>query len=341
MIRSLLDSRSVSGPAARIAVFATACLAGAAAAAAPERFQIVGANGAQVTYRELVPPRVAADAAKQAVHYAGCPAIAPGMAWIAPGAATLRGYRVHCPERRQPEYATRTEPRAPRDPSVLSVLFLGNSLTYYNQMPEMTEAIARREARPLVVESVTRSGVTLEQIWNETTALRDLWRRHWDYVVLQGGAGAAHPLFNRPQFDRELARFADEIRRSGATPLFYLVWRPGVGPREFEAASLDAARRAGVRVVPAGAAWRELVDSRRFARLDWDGLHPDVYGSYLVACTVYSTLYGKPAHGVPYDLRHLAAAEESSDAALRQQRITAEEARALQDAAWRAVERLR
>ena len=324
---------------------ALACLLGlvlsAAAGAQQERFQILGADASNVTYRELVAPLVAADPRAGVAHYRGCPAIAPDMAWIAPGAATLRGYRVHCPERRQPEYATRTEPRAPRNPSVLSVLFLGNSLTYYNQMPEMTEAIARREARPLEVESVTRSGVTLGQIWNETTALRDLWRRHWDYVVLQGGAGAAHPLFNGPQFDRELARFADEIRRSGATPLLYLVWRPGVAPREFEAASLAAARRAAVRAVPAGAAWRELVDSRRFARLDWDGLHPDLYGSYLVACTVYSTIYGKPAHGAPLDLRHLAAAEESSDAALRQQRMTAAEARILQDAAWRAVERLR
>ncbi len=311
----------------------------AAAVSAQERFQIVSAGDAEVTFRELVPLQVAIDTAGQVFHYRGCPSISPAMSWMAPGAATLRGLRPHCPERRKPDYATRTEPRAPRDPKQLAVLFLGNSLTYYNQMPAMTEAIARREERPLSVQSVTRSGVTLSQIWNETTALRDLWLRRWDYVVLQGGAGAVHPLFNGDEFDRELTRFADEIRRSGAQPLLYLVWRPGVSPAEFEAASRAAARRAKVRVVPAGVAWRDLVERGRFARLDWDGLHPDAFGSYLVACTVYSTLYGKPAHGTPFDLRHLAAADEVSDDALREQRLTAEDARALQDAAWRAVQR--
>jgi hypothetical protein len=312
----------------------------AAAAAQPERFQIVTADAATVTYRELVAPQVAVDEAAGVFHYRGCLAITPGMPWLPPGAATLRGYRAHCLQLRKPEYATRTEPRAARDPGVISLLFLGNSLTYYNEMPAMTEALARGEGRPLRVDAVTRSGVTLGQIWNETTALRDLWRRHWDYVVLQGGAGAAHPLFNASEFDRDLARLASEVRRSGATPLFYLVWRPDV-PAEFEAASLASARRAGLRVVPAGIAWRELVESRRFARLDWDGLHPDTFGAYLVACTVYSTIYGRAARGAPPDFRPLASADERSDEALRQQSLGAADARALQDAAWKAVQQVR
>jgi lysophospholipase L1-like esterase len=306
-----------------------------------ERFQIVSADAAEFTYRELAPPQVALDEKAGLAHYAGCPAVRPGMPWVPPGPATLRGYRVHCPERRRPAYTERREARAPRDPKSISVLFLGNSLTYYNQMPAMTQAIALREAKPLEVESVTQSGVTLGQLWSDTTALRDLWRRHWDYVVLQGGAGAAHPLFNADLFERELRRFADEVRRSGATPLLYLVWRPGVDAAEFEAASLAAAKRAGARVVPAGVAWRELLGSHRFTRLDWDGLHPDAFGSYLVACAVYSTVYGRPAHGAPYDLRHLASSDETSDEALRRQRLTADDARALQDAAWRAVLALR
>ncbi len=327
--------------------FAAALLCGlfvalsAESLAQQESFQIVSADDAEVTYRELVRAQVAVDPAAGVFHHPGCPAITPAMEWVAPGAATLLGYRGHCPQLRKLAYAMRTEARAPRDPKLISVLFLGNSLTYFNELPAMTEDIARREGRPLHVEAVTRSGVTLGQIWNETAALRELWRRHWDYVVLQGGAGAVHPLFNESQFDRELARFADEIRRSGATPLFYLVWRPNVLPSEFEAASLAAAHRAGTRVVPAGIAWRELVERRRFPRLDWDGLHSDAFGAYLVACAVYSTIYGKPAHGAPFDFRHLAAADEVSDDALRKQRLAAEDARALQDAAWRAVQRLR
>jgi hypothetical protein len=301
--------------------------------AAAERVVIVSGSDASVTYRELVPGRVAADFDGRVYHFKGCPSIAPRMQWLAPAAATLRGLRPHCPSLRKTEYATRTEARAPRDRNTIAVLFLGNSLTYFNQIPAMTAAIGAREKRPLFVDSVTRSGVTLEQLWRDTDALKRLWTRHWDYVVLQGGAGAAHPLYNAKDFNTYLGRFADEVRRSGATPLFYLVWRPGVGEKEFERASMEAARRVRMRVVPAGSAWLE-VSARR--RLDWDGLHPNAFGAYLVACTVYSTIYGKPAHGAPFNFRHLAT-PETSDNALREQTITAEDARAIQDAAWRAV----
>jgi hypothetical protein len=288
-----------------------------------------------VTYRELVPERVAVDVAAGIYHFKGCPAITPAMPWSATAAATLRGLKPHCPALRQPEYETRTESRAARDPRIISVLFLGNSLTYFNEIPGMTEAIAAREKRPLRVDAVTRSGVTLEQLWNDTDALKKLWTQHWDYVVVQGGAGAAHPLYNASAFNEYLTRFAAEIRKSGATPLYYLVWRPENDAREFQAASLAAAARTQMRVVPAGVAWGSV--SPRI-RLDRDGLHPNAYGAYVVACTVYSTIYDKPAYGVPFDFTRLAAAHESYDDALREQTISATDARFIQDAAWRAVQ---
>jgi hypothetical protein len=309
------------------------CLLLATTVTAAERIVIVSASDASVTYRELMPERVAADFDGGVYHFKGCPAIAPRMPWLATAAATLRGLRPHCPSLRKTEYATRTEARAPRDGNAIAVLFLGNSLTYFNQIPAMTAAIGAREKRPLRVDSETRSGVTLEQLWRDTGALKKLWTQHWDYVVLQGGAGAANPLHNANDFNTYLERFGNEVRRSGATPLFYLVWRPDVGAKEFERASIDAARRMRMRVVPAGIAWLE-VSARR--RLDCDGLHPNAFGAYLVACTVYSTIYGKPAHQAPFDFRGLAT-HETSDKALREQTITAEDARMIQDAAWRAV----
>ncbi|HKR66761.1 MAG TPA: SGNH/GDSL hydrolase family protein [Thermoanaerobaculia bacterium] len=298
------------------------------------RFIVVSANDTTVTYRELVPERVAADVSAGVYHYKGCPAITPEMPLLVPAAAQLRGLKPHCPALRKTEYATLTVKRAPRDPSVVSILFLGNSLTYYNEIPKMTERIAAREKRPLRVDAVTRSGITLEQLWNETTALEKIWTQHWDYVVVQGGAGAAHPLYNAAAFNDYLARFATEIRKSGATPLYYLVWRPEGDINEFIAASLASAKRVNMRVVPVAVAWRE-VSARH--RLDQDGLHPNSFGAYLVACNVYSTIYDKPAHGAPFSFRDLAAQHEIYDDGIRLQTITPEDARAIQDAAWRAV----
>lgn len=328
-------------PRRRVAILALAFVAlPLLAQSGIPRIEVISGDANSVTWREVVPARVATDPDQGVHHRKGCPAIRPHMQWLAPAAATLRGMKAHaCPVPAGPEYATHTEKRQPRDPAVISVLFLGNSLTYYNEIPGMTAEIGAREKRPLRVDAVTRSGVTLEQLWNDTDARKKLWLRQWDYVVLQGGAGMAHPLHNAEAFNRYLSMFAADVRKSGAVPLFYLVWRPEQ-PAHYERAALDAAKGAQLKVIPAGIAWLDLVRRGRFDRLDIDGLHPDARGAYLVACSVYSTIYSKPAHGAPRDFRHLAARNEVYDDGLRTQTISAEDARALQDAAWAAVRQL-
>jgi hypothetical protein len=308
-------------------------------AAAAGRIEIVSTSDTSVTYRERVPARVAADEQAGLYHGKGCPAVKAHMPWIAPAAATLRKLRPDaCATNLPVEYATRTDAREPRDPGHISVLYLGNSLVFYNEIPRITSAIAAREPRPLRVDSVTRSGVNLEQLWNETDSLKRLWQEHWDFVVIQGGGGGVGPLRRTDEFTPYLKAFAEEVRKSGATPVLYMVWSL-TKPAEMEKASLDLAKRFGLRVAPVGVAWHELVRLKRFKRLDWDTVHPDAFGAYLVACTVYSTIYNKPAHGAPYEFASFAVSSEVYDDALRQQRITPEDARAIQDAAWWAVRR--
>jgi len=298
------------------------------------RYEIVSGTVDSVTYRERMRDLVAVDG--PAFHYTGCPLITKDLPWMPPAAATLRGAKAHCPELKKARYLTRTAKRKPRDPKVISLLYLGNSLVYYNEIPGMTAEVAAREKRPLRVDSVTRSGVTLEQLWNDTDALKKLWIDQWDYVVIQGGAGMSGPTHNAEQFNEYLTRFAAEVRKSGAEPLLYMIWR-APDPAAHNHAALAAANRNRMQVVPVGIAWQDLIQRGRFKRLDWDGTHQDAFGAYLVACTVYSKIYKKPAHGAPYQFRHLAVKNEVYDDALREQTVTAEDARAIQDAAWRAV----
>jgi hypothetical protein len=220
----------------------------------------------------------------------------------------------------------------------LKVLFVGNSLTYYNEMPVIAATLSEHESRPMRIALAVRAGASLKQLWLETDARAKISKTRWDYVVIQGGAGAAGPLKQVDEFDTYLALFATEARRNGAEPLFYQVWSLKQ-PAEHEAASMASAKSVRARVVPAGSAWYDLIGSARFDRLDSDGVHPNALGSYLIACTIYSTIYNKSAAGAVYDFRKFAEPGQSADDALREQVISETEAHALQDAAWRAVER--
>jgi len=294
------------------------------------RIEIVSANDTSVTYRELMPLRVALDPTTRLFHYKGCRDVRPDMEWVSPAAALLRGYKEHaCVSLRKDEYATQSETRAARDPAHFSVLFIGNSLTYFNEMPHMTSEIAAHESRPLRVEAVTQSGASLEDLWYRTDALKHIWKEHWDYVIFQErGGGEAH---NRGELFHQYVRmFADQIRRSGAKPVLFMTWSLQHAA-ENEALYRNAAKRANIRLLPVGMAWDQ--------RFDWDGVHPNVAGSYLIACMAYATIYDKPPLGLPFEFRHLANKDEFYDAALLQQTLNETQAREIQEAAWRAVQR--
>jgi hypothetical protein len=57
----------------------------------------------------------------------------------------------------------------------------------------------------------------------------------------------------------------------------------------------------GATVAPVGLAWQEAVQTKPDVALwDADGSHPALPGSYLAACVLYTTLFGKSPEGLDY-----------------------------------------
>src|SRR4051812_3611120 len=67
------------------------------------------------------------------------------------------------------------------------VLFIGNSLTYYNDLPQLFADFAKTAYPSLgvFVESVATPAQSLKGHWSDGDALRILQGTRWDYVVLQ------------------------------------------------------------------------------------------------------------------------------------------------------------
>ena len=199
--------------------------------------------------------------------------------------------------------------RRPEPP--LRVLFIGNSYTYYNNLPDIVADFARRAntSREIRVESVVRGGATLSDHWNGS-ALSRLRASPWDYVVLQEQSmlGVAlqdgRPTINEPGFFHRYARlFVDEIKRVGAVPVFYLTWSRRASPElqdRLTSAYQAIATETGARLAPVGPAWQEVRRQRPdLALYDPDGSHPSPTGSYLAAATIWSTISGTPPTELP------------------------------------------
>ncbi|MBC7929893.1 MAG: hypothetical protein H7Z38_04925 [Rubrivivax sp.] len=73
----------------------------------------------------------------------------------------------------------------------LRVLFVGNSLTYANDLPSMIEALAKSSGgKRLKHKSVALPDYGLEEHWNQGDARRLIAKGEWDVVVLQQGPSA-------------------------------------------------------------------------------------------------------------------------------------------------------
>jgi hypothetical protein len=186
----------------------------------------------------------------------------------------------------------------------LQVLFIGNSLTYANDLPGILLALLDSAgARGATVSSVALANFGLEDHWAEGSALAAIRSGGWDVVVLQQGPSATE---GRPSLLDYAARFATEITAVGARPALYMVWPARDRSFDFDGVSdsyATAAREVDGLLFPAGEAWREAW--RRdpsLALYGEDGFHPSPAGSYLAALVMVQQLTGKDPRGLPAHL---------------------------------------
>ena len=187
----------------------------------------------------------------------------------------------------------------------LRVLFIGNSLTYTNDLPAIVEALARAERKSFISKSIAFPDFSLEDHWNQGDARKAISEGRWDIVVLQQGPSALPE--SRVLLRDYVRRFTSEIRRAGAKPALYMVW-PSVGrQRDFDRVIESyklAAEDVDAMLLPVGAAWVAACKrDPRIALYSGDGFHPTVLGSYLAALVVYEELCDASPERLPRKLK--------------------------------------
>jgi hypothetical protein len=195
----------------------------------------------------------------------------------------------------------KNDPFAPPTDRV-RVLFIGNSLTYGNDLPLIVEELAEAAGeKPLEAVDISQGNTALSDHWFHGLALEQIRKGGWNVVVLQQGPSALEA--NRDSLRMFTQRFAAEIRKVGARPALYMVWpeqrRFFDYDRAVESYTLAAQDVNGM-LFPGGEAMR-LVRERdeTLPLLASDGYHPSELGSYLVALTMFGIIYDRPPVGLP------------------------------------------
>ena len=233
----------------------------------------------------------------------------------------------------------RVETSPPSQVREMRVLFIGNSLTYYNEMPWLAEQVAQS----LGVKPALRAhfsgagGMTLRQQWERGRAVTAIREGRYDYVVLQ--PQSSEIVRTTAETFEYARRIAKEIRQSGAKPMLFLTWAPrtvSFTQREYNEKSQKLAAELDAELVPVGIAWQSLLD-KKIELFDGSGVHPNLAGSYLTACTFVAAIYGRNVRGATHTFNVHVDIPESSRKSLETERLTADVATKIQDEAWRVV----
>lgn len=178
----------------------------------------------------------------------------------------------------------------------LRVLFVGNSLTYYNDLPAMVVALngAVEGAKPVQADMLATGGASIRDHLAGGALARTLAETDFDVVVLQDIGG--WPLC--PPGDAACAQSVPSVRAAvdlaraaGTRPIWYATWQ--IIPERQQALSAQVADRAAqmeVDVADVGAALAAY-GCPGDPLLHEDG-HPDELGSWVAAATILRVLVG-------------------------------------------------
>ncbi|PKP19100.1 MAG: hypothetical protein CVU05_12070 [Bacteroidetes bacterium HGW-Bacteroidetes-21] len=202
------------------------------------------------------------------------------------------------------------------------ILFIGNSYTYVNDLPNTLYQLALSGEDTIQYDSSAPGGYTFEQHAVYPATLAKITQDNWDYVILQEQSQL--PSFPPDQVEVEVYPFARKLdslihaNHFCSQTMFFMTWGRKYGDAincpyypplcSFEGMNqrlresyLEMGVMNEAEVAPVGAAWQRsrMADST----LDlWssDYSHPSVAGTYLTACVFYSSVYKKPCTGLPF-----------------------------------------
>ena len=173
----------------------------------------------------------------------------------------------------------------------LRILFIGNSHTYFNDMPEMVAEQFRKEQYDCEVTMIAHGGWFLEQHANEPDVRFNILYGHYDYVVLQEHA---HPFGPEEKFYGAVRQLNQWILEAGSKGVIYMTWAKKDEEFNQERMTLaheQIADELGMLLAPVGKYWWEYLRSYTDIEMYYkDGQHASPDGSRFAAKYIWNAI---------------------------------------------------
>ena len=175
------------------------------------------------------------------------------------------------------------------------ILFVGNSLTYSNNLPKILEEIAENSGKKIKTKSLCFPNYAIIDHLNEGKLQKILAKNKIDYLVVQQGPSSQKEGKKMLIEDGEtLKKICDKYN---VNLVYFMVWTSKKWYNTFDLVIENhklAAKKNNALLFPVGEIWKKYTKFKKHEELyDLDGFHPSKTGSFFAALTMFSYLYPK------------------------------------------------
>ncbi len=208
---------------------------------------------------------------------------------------SIRVYGSQSSEEATTENNTGGDPMKPED-GVTDVLFIGNSMTYYNNLCNVVQGIAAHRGHNIRCKAATNGGKNLIFQSTADNVVNAIKEGGYEIVVLQDIVGG----FDGDNLQIGTEAIIPTIRQYNpdARIIFYEPWPTkdtilgvsGLLPY-FTYSYIQTAKSVGADLAPAGEAFYELYEQNGLDYYCGDNKHPQPLGTFTSASSIYYAMY--------------------------------------------------
>lgn len=176
------------------------------------------------------------------------------------------------------------------------ILFVGNSLTYSNNLPEIVKERAVQKGYKVTADVLAKPNYAILDHWAEGEVQEMVKNGNYDYLVIQQGPSSQ--AWGRQVLFEYGEKFNALCSSNGVKLVYFMVWPsrsyydtfPGVITNY-----RDASNNTNSILCPVGEVWKNYFDrTNDFSYYGVDGFHPSLQGSLVAAQVITDRLYRKP-----------------------------------------------
>ena len=173
------------------------------------------------------------------------------------------------------------------------ILFIGNSLTYTNNLPLLVSQVARDKDINLETEILAKANYALIDHWEEGVLQAKIRSKSYDFVIVQQGPSSQEE--GRELLFEAVKKLTTICEKNKSQLAVFMVWPSKQYYHTFDNViknHREVAEKYNTILCPVGEIWKTHFDKTNdFDYYGGDGFHPSIKGSQVAAQIIVDSLF--------------------------------------------------